>query len=329
VLDTVQIDLANEEIMTIRECIMRVLNEYSHAATEEFSEHPLANFIRNDFRDTIAASVGETERLVFKGSAGQGNWARGPWVGVFDRLVTTSAQSGYYPVYLFREDFTGVYLSLNQGMTEAKKLYRSDAKTALRARAANYRAVLGKLISEFPEVSIDLLPGTPSNDTAFYEAGNICAKYYPIGEVPNEAQLIADLAGMVHVYETLIQGDSGSGSIEAPEGDEPPEMDFEDASRFRLHKRIERNAGLAKKVKQLQGYTCKVCGTNFESRYGVIGHGFIEAHHLKPLASLKGKKVAMDPATDFAVLCANCHRMIHRSGCVDDVGRFAKEHYRG
>jgi 5-methylcytosine-specific restriction protein A len=317
-------------LVSLHEGFHRVLNEYPVASQEGFTQHALANFIRGELRDVVALAVGDNERLLFKGSAGQGNWARGPWIGIFDKLVTSSAQSGYYPVYLFREDMTGLYLSLNQGMTEAKKLYKSDAKTALKSRAANFRAMLGKEIADFPELSIDLRPSDPTNDTAFYEAGNICAKFYSEGHIPNEAQLVGDLTHMVQIYETLIQGETNSEvSNTTVEGDEPPEMAYEDATRFRMHKRIERNAGLAKAVKKLHGYTCQVCATNFEARYGEIGKDYIEAHHLKPLATLKGKKVAMDPAKDFAVLCANCHRMIHRSGCVDDITQFMREHYRG
>lgn len=315
--------------MEIRDCLAHVLANYQQASAEEFTAHPLAQFIRGDFRESIASAAGDTERLIFKGSAGQGNWAKGPWVGIFDRIVTSGAQSGYYPVYLFREDLQGVYLSLNQGMTEAKKLYKADAKTALKARATNYRAMLGSAISQFPELVIDLAPGGASNDTAFYEAGNICAKYYAIGHLPNEVELIGDLANMLTLYEALIRGETSSGTSTVIEGDEPPEMHYEDATRFRLHKRIERNTELAKKAKQLLGYSCQVCETNFEAKYGDIGEGFIEAHHLKPLASLKGKKVAMDPTKDFAVLCSNCHRMIHRSGCVDDIATFKARHYRG
>lgn len=196
--------------VALRDGFERVLNEYQVASQETFTQHALANYIRRELRDAIANAAGENERLLFKGSAGQGNWARGPWVAIFDKLVTTSAQSGYYPVYLFREDMTGLYLSLNQGMNEAKRLYRSDAKTALKTRAANFRAMLGKESADYPELSIDLRPPDQSNDTAFYEAANICAKFYPQGNLPNEAQLIEDLVNMIRLYETLIQVEANS-----------------------------------------------------------------------------------------------------------------------
>lgn len=314
--------------MALRDGFERVLSEYQVASQETFTQHALANYIRRELRDAVAKAAGDNERLLFKGSAGQGNWARGPWVAIFDKLVTASAQSGYYPVYLFREDMTGLYLSLNQGMTEAKRLYRSDAKTALKTRAANFRAMLGKESAGYPELNIDLRPLDQSNDTAFYEAANICAKFYPKGNLPNEAQLIEDLVNMIRLYETLIQVEANSEvSSTTVEGDEPPAMEYEDATRFRMHKRIERNANLAKAVKKYHGYTCQVCNINFEARYGEIGKEYIEAHHLKPLSTLKGQKVAMDPVKDFAVLCANCHRMIHRSGCVDDIVKFKNDHY--
>jgi hypothetical protein len=59
---------------------------------------------------------------------------------------------------------------------------------------------------------------------------------------------------------------------------------------------------------------CEVsgCGFNFESVYGEIGAGFAEVHHLRPLAEMDGPvETTLD---DLAVVCANCHRMIHSGG---------------
>ncbi len=58
---------------------------------------------------------------------------------------------------------------------------------------------------------------------------------------------------------------------------------------------------------------CEVpgCGFNFETVYGHLGRGFAEVHHLRPLAELDGP--ISTTLTDLAVVCANCHRMIHRN----------------
>lgn len=92
-----------------------------------------------------------------------------------------------------------------------------------------------------------------------------------------------------------------------------------------MHKQVERNKNLVSKVKSCLGFTCQACGLNFEEVYGSIGKGYIEAHHLVPLSQLERKQVALDPELDFAVLCSNCHRMIHRSDHVSDVVAFRQQ----
>ena len=42
------------------------------------------------------------------------------------------------------------------------------------------------------------------------------------------------------------------------------------------------------------------------------GKGYIEVHHIRPLSFLD-EEVAVDPAEDLVCLCANCHRMMHRT----------------
>lgn len=55
---------------------------------------------------------------------------------------------------------------------------------------------------------------------------------------------------------------------------------------------------------------CEVCDFDFANCYGNRGDGFIECHHTKPVETLvEGNKTHID---DLALVCANCHRMIHR-----------------
>ena len=56
------------------------------------------------------------------------------------------------------------------------------------------------------------------------------------------------------------------------------------------------------------------CGFNFGEFYGDIGREFIEVHHLVPLSSAGQRET--NPETDLIVLCANCHRIVHRQGSV-------------
>jgi 5-methylcytosine-specific restriction protein A len=59
------------------------------------------------------------------------------------------------------------------------------------------------------------------------------------------------------------------------------------------------------------GYTCCVCGFNFEKTYGALGENYIEVHHLKPVSDI-GKEYFIDPIKDLRPVCANCHRMLHK-----------------
>jgi 5-methylcytosine-specific restriction enzyme A len=79
--------------------------------------------------------------------------------------------------------------------------------------------------------------------------------------------------------------------------------------------RLVRAAGLCFGQKQLalkqgQGLSCEVCGFDFRAVYGDRGDGFIECHHIKPLETLEPN--ANTHVRDLALVCSNCHRMIHR-----------------
>lgn len=82
----------------------------------------------------------------------------------------------------------------------------------------------------------------------------------------------------------------------------------------RLHRVRERNQKLVeqRKTKALRekgALTCEVCEFDYEKCYGKRGYGFIEAYHTRALASLPGN--GMTKLEDLALVCANCHRMIH------------------
>ncbi|WP_338822068.1 HNH endonuclease [Bradyrhizobium septentrionale] len=70
-----------------------------------------------------------------------------------------------------------------------------------------------------------------------------------------------------------------------------------------------RNAGLVKAAKHHHGTTCQGCGFNFADVYGDIGEDYVEVHHKRPIA---GGEVRVSTVHDVDVLCANCHRMVHR-----------------
>lgn len=76
--------------------------------------------------------------------------------------------------------------------------------------------------------------------------------------------------------------------------------------------RYERNPLNRQLCLQANGYTCKICGFNFEKKYGKIGRGFIHVHHIRQLSLAEGPE-KIDPVHDLIPVCPNCHAMLHTS----------------
>lgn len=95
----------------------------------------------------------------------------------------------------------------------------------------------------------------------------------------------------------------------------PPQSNLreEGESSTILTSKYERNTRLRKEAIKIHGTKCKICGMDFGKKYGEWGKGFIEIHHITPLA-LIGKKHTVDPKRDLIPVCPNCHRMLHRHG---------------
>jgi 5-methylcytosine-specific restriction protein A len=95
--------------------------------------------------------------------------------------------------------------------------------------------------------------------------------------------------------------------------DEPPpgHIYFEGAFATVLVNRYERDPGARRACLAYHGTNCAVCGLSFDRRYGDRGKGFIHVHHLKPLGTIR-KGYRVNPKTDLAPVCPNCHAMLHR-----------------
>jgi hypothetical protein len=84
---------------------------------------------------------------------------------------------------------------------------------------------------------------------------------------------------------------------------------------FVTHRSYERDSQISKKAKEKRfartgKLECDVCGMDFHRVYGEHGKGFIEAHHKIPVSKLDG--TTRTRISDLALVCSNCHRMLHR-----------------
>ena len=105
--------------------------------------------------------------------------------------------------------------------------------------------------------------------------------------------------------------DKGLGGVESLEGSEREAINFtEGAIVQQTVDRRERNPQARQACIEKYGCKCVVCGFDFEAKYGAVGSGYIEVHHLKPI-SLTDDEYEIT-ADDLVPLCANCHAMVHR-----------------
>jgi 5-methylcytosine-specific restriction enzyme A len=317
-----------EGTMALRETLQRILTNYLQAKTAPLKGHPLAHFFRGEAETTVLAAMGELGAgLVVEGSPGQGNWATVPWISVFDPAVTTSATHGYYVVYLFHASEPVVHLSVNQGTTTVREEFGARAREILKDRADLMRKRVAEFAAALPIHAIELgttnglLPGD-------YVAAHAFGASYALDALPEEATLHADLQMAVRAYRALTYRGGIDADVETQldlveEFSISKSMSVVEIRKYAYHRKIERNRTASRQAKKFHGTRCQACALDFVERYGVIGKGFIEAHHLKAISTLEeGATAQYNIAADFAVLCANCHRMIHRSADPSNLAAF-------
>jgi 5-methylcytosine-specific restriction enzyme A len=108
---------------------------------------------------------------------------------------------------------------------------------------------------------------------------------------------------------------------EARSSDELPDLDPADITAgegglaLRAHLRRERDPRLRRKKitdtkRRGLPIACQICGFDFGHTYGSHGLDYIECHHRTPLHVTGQTQTRL---ADLALLCSNCHRMIHRT----------------
>lgn len=180
-----------------------VMSNYLSAKTQPLADNPVATLIRYKFREEIYKTGFITsDKYDVTGSPGQGNWASVPWIGIFNKSITTSATKGVYIVYLFTSDCESVYLTLNQGCTELKNtLGKIKAVEAM-------KKVTGQIIATIDSRGFSTGDHIDLKDTRelpyLYERGTIFYKEYKKGHIPSNDVLVSDLKKMVDIYNEYI-----------------------------------------------------------------------------------------------------------------------------
>ena len=114
--------------------------------------------------------------------------------------------------------------------------------------------------------------------------------------------------------------------IRQPDVDQDAVSGVEGRKRWVQHFRRERDRNLVNQKKarvrsQTGGLACEACKFDFAQFYHPFAQHFCGVHHRKPLSELEeGTETRLE---DLAILCSNCHRVIHLVRPMPTVEAFA------
>ena len=227
--------MARKSKTSIKAAFDNVLANYLRARLKPFGrEHALWKIFEK-LAAHFEEHVSTRSTLRVKWSVGKGNWTRVPWLAFLDNRETNSTQYGLYPVYLFREDGSGVYLALNQGINLLKEKHGTpESRRILRERGARLlpntplRLKL-KRAGFMLDGGIDLFLNSGLEKD--HEASVIGHKLYRRGEIPPDSVLLRDLEKILLAYDECLSQQShpdvGLPALVAPR---PPREKFQISS---------------------------------------------------------------------------------------------------
>lgn len=110
---------------------------------------------------------------------------------------------------------------------------------------------------------------------------------------------------------------TSAGDTEEPLPEELVGLEGERLQRMVAHRRREfrlRKQKIESVLRENGTLSCEVprCGFDFLRAYGELGAGYAHVHHLRPLSDYQGQEQTR--LSHLAIVCANCHAMIHRGG---------------
>lgn len=193
---------------SLQSALLDILREFplskQRSRTVSNAEPSVAAFRRAVEALRNSDSVLERDNISVEFSPGQGNWAAVPWIALFDRSETQTIQNGRYVVFLFRSDCSGVYLTLNQGVTKLhKELGRAGGADKLRELAASMRTQVNELAAHGFALDHDIQLSAKGLG-ADYAASTVAHKFYAADAIPDDAQLQADVEAVLAAYEKVL-----------------------------------------------------------------------------------------------------------------------------
>ena len=198
---------------TLKSMMFKLMDEYaselSEARKNEDFKRPFGSLVRRDIVRYLQDRLDDSVYYV-KGSVGAGRWTDVPWIAVFDKRITQSAQKGVYIVYLLNKDSKTLYLTLNQGATDVSqqgkdKLSFTGIASADNSQTTSTLETRAKQIRDTLANTGDALTGTIDCGSKAYNAGCIFYKEYHLQTIPEDDVLVSDLMQFIELYREYYQ----------------------------------------------------------------------------------------------------------------------------
>lgn len=195
----------------LRDHLLKVMGSYVKAKNEPFKGHFLGALVRQTIPNDLQRLPFIDERYKIQGSVGQGGWANIPWMAIMDKTITETTQRGEYVCYLFSETMESVYLTLQLGVTEPlSEKGRKGGYEYLQTRVREMRQMLS-LEPMKQDEDITLTKSGLGND---YQVSTVAYIRYDRQTMPNNEELIADLAHAMETYQLYVDIVQGKAETE-------------------------------------------------------------------------------------------------------------------
>lgn len=173
-------------------CLEEILQDYEDAKRDDFSSDHRMYKLLSDKATNLAkhilrkdGNLEEVNDLIFRGSAGQGNWTNIPWIAILDPEETETTQEGVYVIYLFEPQKERAALTMMQGVTELEnRKGKRAAKEKLREKAEEIRELI-----DMPDFEADELKLDTTGVGELYGPGTIFYKEYNLEDMPEPKEV--------------------------------------------------------------------------------------------------------------------------------------------
>lgn len=307
------------------------------ARKSDFPDHVAIFETLPNFFNATLRKHGRESAFKVEGSIGAGNIANVPWVAIFNKDITESAQNGYYIVLLFSEDMSSCYLSLNQGVTAFKKMYSSKVA---REKIIETAARALQLFTPYSDTTTGPINLVASGDLGKgYERGAIESYFYGADHLPNADELERHFLLLLKHYDDIFN--IAKKSLESlapvsegqyqqairekaskrkrsrkkykePSGSQPPPPKYPGSAN-----RYQRNPDVATLALEKAEFQCEIDSSHETFQSKAKGLPYVEAHHLIPMSKQSDFDVSLDVSANIIALCPLCHKLLHH-GLADD-----------